>query len=356
MRTPRLRPAAVPALLLAALASVAGLGGCSSSSSASARFAPGAAATPAASTQPQTLAATAPELYTEQYLGWQDAARGRTIPAKLYLPAAAEGPVPLIVFSHGIGGSREGYSYLGRHWAANGYASLHVQHVGSDRNVWFGNPFGMVSRLQQAAQESEAMDRARDVRFALDQVLASEFAPRLDAARIVAAGHSYGANTTLLVAGAQVEREGRLVSFRDPRVQAAVVISAPPFYGESRLGDVLSPIRIPTLHITATGDEIRIPGYFSAASDRVDVFSATGSASKVLAVFRDGSHSMFTDRAGTGGAALNPKVKAATRELALAFFSSVFDGRSDAMRQWPERHGDIVQRFEPAGYLRSAAQ
>jgi Platelet-activating factor acetylhydrolase, isoform II len=46
----------------------------------------------------------------------------------------------LIAFSHGIGGSRRDYSYLGRHWASKGYASLHVQHVGSDNALWSGNP------------------------------------------------------------------------------------------------------------------------------------------------------------------------------------------------------------------------
>jgi len=80
--------------------------------------------------------------YTAQNLDWTDTGRNRNVPARLYLPAAPHvpGSLPLVVFSHGIGGSRDGYSYLGRYLAANGYASLHVQHVGSDRQVWFGNP------------------------------------------------------------------------------------------------------------------------------------------------------------------------------------------------------------------------
>lgn len=284
--------------------------------------------------------------YSVHYLAWDDGERQRPVLAKLYLPAAQAGPVPLIVFSHGIGGSREGYSYLGKHWAANGYASLHLQHAGSDRNVWFGNPLEMVSRLQNAARESEAIDRARDLSFALDRVLSGELADRFDLRRVVAAGHSYGANTTLLVAGAEVEREGRRLSFRDPRIQAAVIISAPPFYGESKLASILGPVQIPSLHITATADDIRIPGYFSAASDRVEVFTATGSKAKALAVFHDGSHSIFTDRLGTGGQEYNPRVKAATRELALAFFRTVFDGRPAELGEWSARHQAIVQRFE----------
>jgi len=270
---------------------------------------------------------------------------------RLYLPdaAAAGKPVPLVVFSHGIGGSRMGYSYLGRYWASQGYASLHLQHVGSDRNLWAGNPFGLVGRLRDAAQDKEAIARVLDLHFALDQLLAGPLASRIDADRIVAAGHSYGANTTLLAAGAQVERAGQKLDFRDARIKAAIILSAPPFYGETDPAKVLAGITVPTLHVTATEDIIRIPGYYSGATDRVAVFDATGSPRKALAVFAGGSHSMFTDRSGTGGMALNPKVKDATRALSLAFLKDVFDGEDAALRQWPAQFAGIVARYTRLG-------
>src|SRR5690242_18941048 len=60
----------------------------------------------------------APASYSARDLDWRDDARDRSVPAKLYLPQAASERqrVPLIVFSYGIGGSRNGYSYLGRWW------------------------------------------------------------------------------------------------------------------------------------------------------------------------------------------------------------------------------------------------
>jgi dienelactone hydrolase len=298
--------------------------------------APATAARPAASAS-----------FSTRDYDWLDGARERRVPVRLYLPdaASANQPVPLVVFSHGIGGSRAGYSYLGRFWASQGYASLHLQHVGSDRSVWFGNPFEMVARLQGAAQEAEAVARVRDLSFALDQVLRSELAPRLDGQRIVAAGHSYGANTTLLAAGASVQRNGEQLDLRDRRIKAAIVLSAPPFYGEASPQQILGPIRVPSLHVTATEDIIRIPGYYSGAEDRVAVFDATGSARKTLAVFNGGSHSMFTDRAGTGGAQLNPQVKEATRELSLAFLDSVFKGDEVALAAWPKQFAGIVARY-----------
>lgn len=298
-------------------------------------------------------------LFKAQSFDWFDSQRQRPVPAKLYLPTtpAAPASMPLVVFSHGIGGSRDGYSYLGRYFAAHGYASLHVQHVGSDRQLWRGNPLSLVSRLSDAAQDSEALNRVQDLRFALDNLLAASEGALVDTRRIAAAGHSYGANTTMLIAGAQIEQQGQKVSLRDPRISAAILISAPPFYGMGDPKKILSSINIPTLHITATEDVIQIPGYFSGLQDRVDIFNAMGGngngngngngiAPKVLAVFKDGSHSIFTDRAGTGGVDLNPKVKVATRQLALAFLDGVQTRNYQAIDAWPLRNAGIVSSFE----------
>lgn len=288
--------------------------------------------------------------FQQRDFDWLDTVRRRAVPVRLYLPdgASPAHPVPLVVFSHGIGGSRRGYSYLGQYWASQGYASLHLQHVGSDRAVWTGNPLAVFSRLQAAAQESEAMARVQDLHFALDQLLGGELAALIDSQRIVAAGHSYGANTTLLAVGARVERDGRELALRDPRLKAAIVISAPPFYGEQAAERILGAIAVPTLHITATEDVIRVPGYYSPASDRVAVFEATGGSDKALAVFSGGSHSIFTDRAGTGGAALNPQVKRATQALSLAFLRRVFDGDGSALAQWPGAFGSLLARYSPS--------
>ena len=146
---------------------------------------------------------------------WVDPSRDRAVPARLYWPAAStrKGPVPLIVFSHGLGGSRKGYSYLGEEWSARGTASLHIQHVGSDETLWQGNPLLLRDRLDSAADEREAIERTRDVRFGLDCLLdrGGPFHAAIDRKRIVAAGHSFGANTTLILTGAQVVRDGKLL-------------------------------------------------------------------------------------------------------------------------------------------------
>lgn len=306
-----------------------------------------------ASPAPEALEVDASR-FAERSFDWFDNQRQRRVPAKLYLPAGktAAGSVPLVVFSHGIGGSRDGYRYLGQYFAAHGFGSLHVQHVGSDRQIWRGNPFALTARLSDAAQASEALHRVQDLRFSLDQILAEPEGAGFDTRRIAAAGHSYGANTTMLIAGAQVEQNGQKVSLRDTRISAAILISAPPFYDQGDPRRILGGIDIPTLHITATEDVIRIPGYVSGVQDRTDIFQAIGSergAPKVLAVFKDGSHSIFTDRAATGGRELNPKVKIATRQLALAFLNGLPDNSFRTMDAWPQRNAELLARFERRG-------
>ncbi|MBL8521034.1 MAG: alpha/beta fold hydrolase [Betaproteobacteria bacterium] len=334
------------------------LAGCMSSAPLAERDAEAAAYIAQNSREASAALAPVPDAFTTQTAEWQDPARNRMVPVRIYRPAASEGALPLVVFSHGMGGSREGYRYLGRHFASNGFIAVHIQHVGSDRQVWTGNPLGLLSRLSGAANESEALDRVADVRFVLDQLLArtegNEWAPRIDAQRILMAGHSYGANTAMLVSGARVEKEGRALALADPRIRAAILISAPPFYGMRDSRGILQDIAIPTLHITSTDDDITIPGYRSGIDDRIDVYQSTAAQSrapKLLAVFKGGAHSMFTDRLAPGGPDLNPIVKTATRDLALQFANRVLNRTPATLAEWSKRHAPLVARFEHVGEM-----
>lgn len=304
-----------------------------------------------AGTAPPTVAALgAPpsalgEGFSVTDMEWMDDRRSRRVPARLFWPASAEnGKVPLIVFSHGIGSSRDGYTYLGRYWASRGIASLHLQHVGSDRTLWQGNPLLLVSRFQGAASEAEAVDRAQDFRFALDRLLQGAHGAHIARDRVVAAGHSYGANTTLMVSGAKVVRDGHVFQFRDPRVSAAIVISAPPFYGEDDFGPILSGISIPTLHVTTADDVIRIPGFGSGVDDRLKVFNATG-GHKVLAVYKQGSHNVFTEKRYFDSLEVADEVKGATEALSLAFLDQAY-GKRGSLDRWVRAHGDVFARYE----------
>lgn len=305
-----------------------------------------------------------------------DIGRQRPVPARLYLPhqASPERPVPLIAFSHGLGGSRMGYSYLARHWANAGMASLHPQHVGSDNSVWRGNPLELLQRLQTAAHESEALARVLDLRFALNHILSSGQGPLINASSIAVAGHSYGANTAMLAAGAQVNTGNpNLTDLRDRRIKAAILISAPPLIGQGPARQVLGTVSLPTLHITSLEDTINLPGYRSTVEDRIAIFDAMAQSARTLAVYNTGGHSIFTDRTTRSGSETSARIKAATEELCTIFLrhalhfghppvstetisalpavGSIPAAQTNAnavqqgLSEWAYRHKDLLDRF-----------
>lgn len=135
---------------------------------------------------------------------WRDTGRQRDIPWRLRMPdtATASGAVPLIVFSHGLGGSLEGGAEWSRAWAEAGLATLHLQHAGSDRAIWAGG----LKAVKAAASVEQLLARCRDVRFAVAQLLQLQQAGETGWARVRPdalgmSGHSFGAHTTLAVAG-----------------------------------------------------------------------------------------------------------------------------------------------------------
>lgn len=298
---------------------------------------------------------------------WFDTERNRKVPAKLYWPKTSHTELiqqtQLLVFSHGLGGSRDGYSYIGRYLAQNGIASLHLQHVGSDRSIWSAPVYEIPYQLKQAARDEEAINRAKDFQFGLTQLLnLAPYSQAINPQNIAAAGHSYGANTTLLVSGAVVERDGTAISLKDPRVKMAVVMSSPPFYGADTTSTqkILSGITIPTLHITATEDVITVPGYYSKASDRIQIFENMNHPVKNLVVFKEGSHNIFSDRLSTGGKDLNPQVKKASRELILSFIQNQGDPllleKNQNWQTWGKQYASLLARSTWAPNTPATAQ
>jgi len=289
------------------------------------------------------------DLIDAKELEWFDESRQRAVPVLYYAPKQrlTSDKMPLIVFSHGLGGSRDRYAYLGKYWASQGFASLHLQHVGSDRQIWRGSRLTLPFRLMSAAGDEEALARVADVKFALTTLLASDDSVQIDQKKIVMAGHSYGANTTMLLVGAQVERSAALPALRDPRFSAALLISAPPFYDGEPLEEVLSAVTVPTLHITNTMDEIEVPGYHSAPSDRIDLYQAMGGNYKVLAVFHGGNHNIFSGRRQRPEMSVQAQVlQAATQSLSSVFLKGVFQQDSSLLQQWQLQHQTLLAMFE----------
>jgi predicted dienelactone hydrolase len=98
-----------------------------------------------------------------------DDARQRDIPMSVYLPSQPA-PAAVVLFSHGLGGSREGRAYLGWHWAARGYGVVYLQHPGTDTSVWQSRaPRDRLAAMQQAAKAWLDGDGPRTVLEPKDQ-------------------------------------------------------------------------------------------------------------------------------------------------------------------------------------------
>ncbi len=284
-------------------------------------------AAPAGATSP-ALGQPGPHGITVLDHDWIDRDRDRPVPVRLYTPQANAATLPLIVFSHGLGGSRYGYSHLGRFWASHGFVSIHLQHAGSDRGVWGSRGLAMLGALRSAANVDNAVARVLDVRFALDTLLGQhEWNERIDRRRIGIAGHSFGANTAILASGARFRDGDAVRSFGDPRIGAAVLMSPPSLPADQDPYFVYSAVGLPTLHLTGTRDETMIPGLTTMADQRRVPFDSMAALPRYLGVFDAGRHSMFADWSRDETSA---RIKASARDLTLAFWRSVFDSDREA--------------------------
>lgn len=266
----------------------------------------------------------------------------RQIPLRVYLPAKPGAPAPVVLFSHGLGGSRAGSAYLGQHWSARGYVAVFLQHPGSDEAVWQDVPQAeRMDAMREAASPSNFMKRAADVGAALDALAewsASSSGHRLsaalDLARVGMSGHSFGALTTQAVSGQRAPLVGD--RFVDPRIRAAIAMSPSQPRGGSA-EDAFGEVKIPWLLMTGTLDTAPI-GDATVAS-RLAVFPALPPGSKYELVLDRAEHSAFTDRALRGDRQpRNPNHHRAVLALSTAFWDAYL--RSDAAaRAWLDGEG-----------------
>lgn len=220
------------------------------------------------------------------------------VAVRVHYPLEPQGRLPVVVFSHGLGGSRLGYGYLGRCWAAHGYVSIHPSHR---ENVPFGAAEAQEPGLAALRAMKEAIDdprnweaRPRDVALVIDglsDLRIPALQGRLDAGRVAVAGHSYGAYTALLCAGARVRLPERQGNFSEPRARAFIALS-PPGNGSRGLdASSWADIDRPVLCVTGTRDA-GLQG--QPAAWREESFHAMRAPHKTLLVVDGAEHFTFS--------------------------------------------------------------
>jgi dienelactone hydrolase len=223
---------------------------------------------------------------------WTDARRNRQIPVRIRWPvgAAPSGGTPLVLFSHGLGGSRQGGGAWGEAWSAAGFAVIHVQHAGSDLDAVKSGGLG---GLRGAMSGDQLLARLDDMVFTLDEVGrrqasgASRWA-QVPPDRVGMSGHSFGAHTTLGMAGQSYPGKGPLA---EPRLAAFAAFS-PALAQSGNPQQAFAAIRRPMLCLTGTLDS-DVVGNGSSPANRKAVFDALPPGQKARLVLADADHMTF---------------------------------------------------------------
>ena len=278
----------------------------------------------------------------------QDPARQRAIPIAI-THAARRIRMPVILFSHGLGGNRHNPVYLQDWWTQRGYVCVFLQHPGSDDAVWRDTPPAeRMAALRKAATITQLVHRMRDVVAVLDALAAWQAAdtPRLlaatmDLGRIGLAGHSFGAATTQAVAGQRVPPifPG---AWPDPRIKAALILS-PNAPATGSPDDAFSQVAIPWMLMTGTHDT----SFIGQPTNRLAVYPALPPGQKYELVLDQAEHSVFSDTALPGERLQrNPNHHRAIKSLSAAFWDSTL-GANPAAAAW--LNGDTARSVLEAG-------
>ncbi|GAA3753443.1 alpha/beta hydrolase family protein [Terriglobus aquaticus] len=174
--------------------------------------------------------------------------------------------LPLVVLSHGLGGSADQFGWLAPALARRGYLVLGVNHPGNNT-------------LEPYTAEGALLwgERAQDVSDAIDGLLANAtFGAHVDTARIGAVGYSLGSETVLALAGARVNQQ----RFFDYCLQhrEAATCGIPSVSNATSPAELLAAVRASSAealaHESDSHRDARIRAVFAMAPPLGEAFSA----------------------------------------------------------------------------------
>ncbi len=295
----------------------------------------------------------------------RDSKRGKDLEVSLTYPRQP-GRYPLIVFSHGAFGSKDGYGPLAHYWSENGLIVARPMHEDSLRYFAKERIANLSqnqdqTRFTSSGERKASLDdafnkfkhksfqnwqaRPRDISFLLDQLdsLDDELGQKqvgIERNSIGVGGHSFGAHTAQVLAGTII---GGSCDLEDQRPRAFVLLSP---QGMEEGFDGRSPtdenswgrlIR-PTMSITGTRDLGR---HGEEHSWRFHPFTYSPPGDKYLVVVRDGHHGLggIAGRHFQGAGPNNCEHVRIVQQLSLAFWQAYLTGSSTAM-SYLKQHED----------------
>ncbi|HEY3332511.1 MAG TPA: hypothetical protein VGK19_20950 [Capsulimonadaceae bacterium] len=287
---------------------------------------------------------------------WRDSSRSRDIPVRIYAPVSAPGLSAVVVFSHGLGGNRQAGETWGRQWASWGFVSVHIQHPGSDTQA-IRDGTGTVTQRAKAAMTVEQLQaRAQDAVFVATEIArraAAGVGPfaNVDAKAIGFSGHSFGAKTTLAVAGETFP--ATLTPMSDPRYKAFIAFS-PMSRTVGDLNNAFGSIKAPFLSLTGSQDTVEALTPSITPENRTLPFQHMARGDKYLGWLDTATHKSFGGQGdatkrrfkGLAGEPQTPPnqphidavVKATTTAFWLAYLTPTTDVGREA-KAWLDRGG-----------------
>jgi predicted dienelactone hydrolase len=239
---------------------------------------------------------------TIDYALLQDQQRKKELQVKITYPAAP-GRYPVIVFSHGAGGSKDTDAPLTEYWASHGYVCLQPSHADSIALAREQGRRMTIFQLLRTIGNDYAgwTNRVRDVSFVIDSLQAlqknyPQLAQRIDASRIGVGGHSYGAWVSQVLGGAKVNLPSGETSLADRRVKAVLLLSPqgiePNGFGMKNEHS-WDELRVPMMLMTGSLDK----GLGGQSPEwRAEPFRYAPPGNKYLVYFKGADHMTFSAR------------------------------------------------------------